>query len=94
MAQLHLVPEAVTKELEGAGTVHHQDDLVKESVEGEAVLVADLVGEVETRIGQSRGPEVFRDRGLPIPGQDLLQGLALGRHTGPVGVEEVGVGGV
>jgi len=61
---------------------------------GEAVLVADLVGEVETRIGQSRGPEVFRDRDLLTLGRGLLQGLALGRHTGLAGVEEVGVGEV
>lgn len=63
-------------------------------MEGEAVSVADLVGEVGTRIAQSRGHEVFRDRGLPILGQDLLQGLVLGHHTGPAGVEELGVGGV
>ena len=64
-------------------------------MEGEAVLVADLVGEVETLIAQSRGLEVFRDRGLPTLGRGLLQDLVLGRrHTGPAGVEEVGAGGV
>lgn len=93
LAQLHRVPEDVIEELEGAGTVHHQGDLAKEWVVGEAALVADLVGEVETRIAQSRGLEVFRGQGLHTPGRGLLQGLVLGRHTGLAGVE-VGVGGV